>query len=308
MSLALIPQSSQGRPVVVAVIDTGADIAHSYVRSSLWRNPGEIGFDQKGHSKTNNGIDDDGNGFIDDVYGWNFVEDSKNLTDEVGHGTHIAGLIGQNPEVRLMILKAMSSASDNSLSPSVKAIDYAVKMKVDLINYSGGGITPSPDEKEALARAEKAHILVLAAAGNERRNTDRNGFYPADYELTNILSVAAVDLSGELLPSSNFGTHSVHLAAPGLRVLSSLPGEKYGWMTGTSQATAQVTLAASLLCQRQTRCDSPKLIRQMIREADHSAGLEGKIQNPVIVNYLHMAQIQQNRTQFSQRSAHLPQD
>lgn len=290
MALALTPQSSQGKSVLVAVIDTGADVSHSFLKKSLWRNPGETGFDDSGHNKSNNGIDDDGNGFIDDVQGWNFVDNNKDLTDDIGHGTHVAGIISQNPEAQIMVLKAMASASSNGLNPTIAAIEYAIANKAQIINYSGGGLQASADEKRALQKAEKAHILVVAAAGNEKANADRHGFFPAAYELSNILSVAAVDIQGRLLPSSNYGKKSVHLAAPGFRVLSSLPGDKFGLMTGTSQATAVASMAASLLCSRSLACSPVLLIQNLIHEGDHSLSLDGKLQNPVVVNSMRAAQ------------------
>lgn len=256
----IAPKDNPRKPVVVAVIDTGADLRHPLLQGQFWQNPGEMGIDTKGRDKRSNGIDDDGNGFVDDVNGWNFVENSNHLQDHLGHGTHIAGIIAAHPSMdgkfkgvasnaQIMVLKYFdpkTSGFDN-LRNSVSAIQYAIKMKANIINYSGGGNEFSAEEKRALGIAEKLGILVVAAAGNERSDTDENPFYPANYNMSNILSVAAVDQNSVLLPSSNFGRKSVHLAAPGHKIISTLPDNKLGAMTGTSQATAIVSGSAALL-------------------------------------------------------------
>lgn len=239
-------------PVVVAVIDTGIDTTHPLLKNRLWTNPGEI---------PGNGIDDDGNGLIDDVHGWNFVDHTNRVQDKLGHGTHISGIIaaakdedlgiqGIAPNARIMSLKYFDPETTGyqNLQSSIQAIEYAIKMKAQIINYSGGGAEFSKEEREALAKAEGQGILVVAAAGNEKSDTDQKPFYPANYGLKNILSVAAVDKNSLLLPSSNFGKKSVALAAPGYKVLSTIPGGRFGQMTGTSQATAFVSgIAARLM-------------------------------------------------------------
>lgn len=248
------------RNIVVAVIDTGIDVKHEDLVNNLWRNPGETGKDAQGRDKASNGLDDDGNGFIDDVYGWNFVSNNNKLDDNHGHGTHIAGIIGAEagngkgisgiaPEVSLMILKYYDPkvpGTDN-LKNTVASIKYAVKMGANIINYSGGGTEFSQDEHDAIVEAEKKGILFVAAAGNERSNSDQHHYYPADYGLRNIISVTAIDPSTQVLASSNYGTETVDIAAPGQNILSCLPGNAYGYMTGTSQATAFVTGAATLV-------------------------------------------------------------
>lgn len=248
------------RNIVVAVIDTGIDVKHEDIKSNLWHNAGETGTDAKGHDKESNGIDDDNNGLVDDVYGWNFVSNNNKLDDNHGHGTHIAGIIGAEagngkgisgiaPEVSLMILKYYDPkvpGTDN-LKNTVASIKYAVKMGANIINYSGGGTEFSQDEHDAIVEAEKKGILFVAAAGNERSNSDQHHYYPADYGLRNIISVTAIDPSTQVLASSNYGTETVDIAAPGQNILSSLPGNSYGYMTGTSQATAFVSGAATLV-------------------------------------------------------------
>jgi subtilisin family serine protease len=264
------------KSIVVAVIDTGCDVNHEDLTANLWNNPGESGLDAKGHDKAHNQIDDDGNGFIDDVHGWNFVSSNADLTDNHGHGTHIAGIIGAEagngkgiagiaPDVSLMCLKYFDPKvpSTDNLKNTVAAIHYARLMKANIINYSGGGVEFSQDEHDAIEDARKAGILFVAAAGNERSNSDVHHYYPADYGLTNIISVTAVDPNLQVLPSSNYGSATVDIAAPGQNILSTLPGNAYGYMTGTSQATAFVTGAAVLVMAHRGIRD-PELVKKYI--------------------------------------------
>ncbi len=222
--------------IVIAIIDTGIDVNHPYIKDNLWVNP---------HEKLND-LDNDGNGYAGDLHGWNFVSNDNDLTDNHGHGTHIAGIIkqrAQSTKIKFMILKyydPLSSAKDNLMN-SVKAIRYAIKMKADIINYSGGGDEKSLMEEQAILDAQGQGVLFVAAAGNEGRNTDDRGYYPAGYKLNNLISVAATDYQEHLLPTSNFGKSSVHTAAPGKDIYSSLPAGKFGYMTGTSQATAWIS-------------------------------------------------------------------
>jgi subtilisin family serine protease len=253
-------QVSQGsRSIVLAIIDTGCDVNHEDLKNNIWRNPGETGLDNKGRDKASNGIDDDGNGYIDDVNGWNFVANNSRLDDNHGHGTHIAGIIGAEggnnkgiigiaPKVSMMILKYYEpkTPTDN-LRNTVQSIKYATRMKANIINYSGGGLEFSDEEKKAIQEAQRQGVLFVAAAGNERSNSDKHKYFPADYGLANIISVTAIDPNTEVLASSNYGVETVDIAAPGQNILSTLPNNAYGYMTGTSQATAFVTGAASVI-------------------------------------------------------------
>ncbi|NQZ00519.1 MAG: S8 family serine peptidase [Bdellovibrionales bacterium] len=281
---------SQGsKDIVVAVIDTGADM-HTDLINNLWRNSGETGKDIRGNDKSTNGIDDDKNGYIDDVHGFNFVGNNHDLSDNHGHGTHIAGIIGAEggngvgisgvaPKVSLMILKYYDPKAPgiNNLMNTVKAIDYAVRNGAHIINYSGGGLEPSPQEKAAIARAEKRGILVVAAAGNEQSDSDVHGYYPADYELTNIISVTAINKSRKVLDSSNWGLNSVDLAAPGHNIYSLLPGNQYGFMTGTSQATAFVSgVAALVMAQDPELRSAEKIHKYLTQTGDIDMNLLGK--------------------------------
>lgn len=278
------------KKVVVAVIDTGIDINHEDLKNNLWKNPGETGLDAKGRNKATNGIDDDGNGFVDDVYGWNFVSQNNKLDDNHGHGTHIAGIIGAEagnkkgisgiaPEVSLMILKYYDPKVPNTdnLKNTIQSIQYAVKMGAHIINYSGGGTEFSQEEHDAVASAEAKGILFVAAAGNERSNSDEHHYYPADYKLKNIISVTAIDPTTEVLSSSNYGTETVDIAAPGQTILSCLPNNSYGLMTGTSQATAFVTGAAVLvMADKELYGDADNIKKFILATGDSSQSLANK--------------------------------
>jgi len=248
--------------IKVCVIDTGIDVDHPMIKNQLDINAGESCPDKNGGrricDKSKNGIDDDGNGFVDDVYGYDFAFDRGLLNDTHGHGTHIAGIIagdggyGIAPAVRLVIAKYYDpkAPGNNNLLNTVRAIRYCTARQADIINYSGGGLDPSPIELKAIEEARKPNgqpILFIAAAGNERSNSDLKKYYPAAYDIPSIISVTAIDQENNVLSSSNFGSTSVDVAAPGKNIYSLIPGGKFGHMTGTSQATAVVTGAAALV-------------------------------------------------------------
>ncbi len=270
------------RAVKVCIIDTGADVNHPDLKENIWTNPGETGLDFAGRNKATNQIDDDNDGCVDDVHGCNFISNNGDLTDHHGHGTHIAGAIGAaggvkgkgavgvSPRVTLIIAKYYDpeATTNNNLVNTVRAIRYCVAKDANIINYSGGGLEPSDKEREAIALARDHGILFVAAAGNEASNSDIKHYYPADYGLDNIISVTAYDHDQNVLPSSNFGESSVDIAAPGKKIYSTLPGGNYGYMTGTSQATALVTGVAALIKARFTDFDASRIIRHIIETGD----------------------------------------
>ena len=297
------------KDIVVAVIDTGADIHHRNLEDNVWVNPGESGavetafcakqknpLSLKECDKSRDQIDNDKNGFVDDVHGWNFVRNDGDLVDNHGHGTHIAGIIGARgegmtgvaPKVSLMILKYFDpkSSGANNLKNTVQAIKYAVRMKAKIINYSGGGVEYSAEEFAAVKEAEQAGILFVAAAGNERSNSDERGkhYYPADYGLTNIISVTAVNKEQNVLSSSNYGVRTVDLAAPGENIYSTLPNNSYGLNTGTSQATAFVTGVAALVMAHQRDFSMADVKKYILRTGDEYPTLLSKTGTAKLLN------------------------
>ena len=237
--------------VVVAVIDSGIDLTHEDLAANLWVNPGEI---------PGNGIDDDGNGFIDDVHGWDFRDNDNDPTDTSrlcsGHGTHTAGTIGAVGDngigvagvswtVKIMPLRVfggfLCSGRD---SDTIAAIEYYTSFGVRISNNSYGGGAFSQAVSDAI---RTSNSLFVAAAGNSGTDNDAAPQYPASYELDNIVSVAATDHNDQLASFSNYGLTSVDLGAPGVNILSTLPGSAYGYLSGTSMATPHVTGVAALL-------------------------------------------------------------
>jgi|GEM_PF-634677 len=285
------------KDIIVAIIDTGIDVNHEDLKSNLWVNSGEQGQDSKGRDKGTNKVDDDGNGCVDDVHGCDMITNTGDLVDRHGHGTHIAGIIGAeasngkgiagiSPKVSMMILKYFDPKhpNTNTVQNTVEAIRYAVKKGARIINYSGGGLEYSQEEKDAVAMAEKAGILFVAAAGNERSNSDVKKYYPADYGLKNIISVTAIDPKTEVLASSNYGTETVDLAAPGQNIISTLPDDEYGLMTGTSQATAFVTGAAVLVMARRPQFSGDEVKKYILSTGDSNSSLLAKTRTSKVLN------------------------
>jgi len=279
---------SQGdKKIVVAIIDTGMDYNHTDLKDNLWKNPKEI---------LDNGIDDDKNGYTDDVMGWDFVDNDSLPYDDHGHGTHVAGIIGAVkgngigisgicPNVSLMILKYYSQAASgqDNLNNTVKAFRYAIANGAHIINYSGGGAEFSQAEHDAILEAQAKGILVVAAGGNERQNADLHPYYPASYGLSNIIAVAALTPLKKLVDSSNYGM-KIDLAAPGQNIYSTLPKGQYGYMTGTSQATAVVTGIAALALSRYGKLSAIELKSLMTQSTDPLPSLKGKIRTGGVIN------------------------
>lgn len=264
------------RRVVVAVVDTGVDYTHPDLAQNIWRNTREI---------PGNGIDDDGNGFIDDTRGWSFVDKNAQPLDSDGHGTHVAGIIGASgnngigvsgvdPNVQIMPVKVSSNGS-LLISNAVRGIDYAVKNGANIINCSFGGNTYSTALYSAIARANTAGVTIVAGAGNNGSNSDAAPFYPADYDLPNIISVAATDATNQLASFSNYGLQTVDLGAPGANIYSTIPGS-YGYKSGTSMATPFVAGAAALLLSKQPTLTPVQIRSTLMNTGDALPALQGK--------------------------------
>lgn len=279
--------------VLVAVIDTGIDFKNRELKKFLWENSGEIGFDQKGRDKRSNGIDDDGNGFIDDHTAWDFAHNDNIPQDTNGHGTHIAGIITQdlNPksDIKIMVLQFYSeknSTKQNILS-TARAIRYAVDNGAHIINYSAGGSDASDIEKEALNYAEDNGVLVIAAAGNDNSNNDYRPYYPADYYNKNIISVGSLTQQKRKVASSNFGNKSVDIFAPGKDIESYGLNNKKIKLTGTSQATAFVTKSAAMAMSDKKLSYSPlKVKERILNNAVKTKNLHPNIKEAKVLNAL----------------------
>ena len=254
----------RGEGVVVAVIDTGVDYTHEDLVDNVWHNKGEMGTDASGKDKSSNGIDDDQNGYIDDIIGWDFVSNDNKpfdlavdpmqlLTDggNPGHGTHCAGNVGARgdngkgvegiaPNAQIMPLRFLSEKGAGDTAGAIKAIDYAVKMGAKVLSNSWGSEGDDPSEadknqalKESITRADQAGVIFIAAAGNGHsgvgydNDSDAKPGYPASYDIPNIVSVGAIDVQNALGAFSNWGARTVHIAAPGVAVYSTTVGSHY---------------------------------------------------------------------------------
>ncbi|MEE9268622.1 MAG: DUF4350 domain-containing protein, partial [Candidatus Krumholzibacteria bacterium] len=238
-----------GDSVLIAVIDTGIDWAHPDLADHIYVNPGEI---------PDNLVDDDGNGFIDDVRGWDFANNDNNPIDGNGHGTHVAGTIGAigdngvgvvgvNWNAKLMPIKFLDDGGLGDLADAILAIEYATMMGVRVMNASWGGGGSSQALEDAVRAAGDAGILLVAAAGNSRSNIDVSPHYPASLDLDNVISVANTTDRDQLFTTSSFGAVGVDLGAPGTNILSTFPGNRYLVISGTSMSTPHVSGAASLV-------------------------------------------------------------
>ncbi len=253
---------------VVAVIDTGVMYDHADLTDNMWRNPNE----------RVNGIDDDGNGVIDDVYGFNAITSSGDPRDDNGHGTHCAGTIGARGgngigvagvchSIQIMAIKFLDSSGSGSLWNAVRAINYVTTMKRRGVNvvlssnsWGGGGYYSALFS--AIQDAQNEGLLFVAAAGNNYNNNDANPSYPASYNLDSIVSVAAVDRYGVKANFSNYGATSVDIAAPGVSIASTWVGGGYNTISGTSMATPHISGVLAFLKAR-----APYLTRQQLKTA-----------------------------------------
>ena len=289
----------------MAVIDTGIYVEHPCLKRNLWINQGEI---------PDNKVDDDGNGFVDDIYGWNFVNNNNNVQDEHGHGSHISGIIaatgktsstpycqviGVAPNVTLMTIKYYDSKNHkNNVRNTIKAIKYAVDNGAHIINYSGGGPGANDDEKAVIAKAADKGVIFISASGNESSEISAlSKYYPASYNLPNIVSLNSKDDTHEILDSSNWikidwrDKNKIHnQTAPGKNIVSTLPpphylksgflnsifrrianqkrekvakSKLYGYMTGTSQATAITSGVVALIKSKYPHWTATQVIRQI---------------------------------------------
>ncbi|UEM07882.1 S8 family serine peptidase (plasmid) [Skermanella rosea] len=267
-----------GSGAVVAVIDTGIDLAHPDLDDNLWSNPGEIG---------GNGLDDDGNGYVDDIHGYDFVNEDADPNDDYSHGTHVAGTIAAEAgngqgiagvawDARLMAVKAFDSTGFANEFDMIQAIEYAALEGADISNHSWGAYEFSQGIYDAIRLAAEQGQLFVAAAGNESNDNDAVPGYPASFDLDNVISVAATTASDTLAWFSNFGATSVDLGAPGEGIYSTLPGNGYGYLDGTSMATPHVSGAAALLLSQNPGLSAEELKSALLGTADPVADLAGR--------------------------------
>ncbi|MCL2152040.1 MAG: S8 family serine peptidase [Oscillospiraceae bacterium] len=261
--------------IVVAVIDTGIDINHPDLAANIWKNTDEV----------LDGTDSDGNGFVDDICGWNFVDDNNNPFDDNGHGTHVAGTIGAVGDngigvagvawnVKLVPLKTLDYTGYGNVSNSIRAVNYAAMMGFPITNNSYGGEEYSEIFLQAI---ENCNGIFVAAAGNDYgTNNDIAPHYPSNYDCANVISVASTDFSDSLSGFSNYGPNTVHIAAPGSNILSTYPGNDYITMNGTSMAAPHVTGAAAVIMASNPALTIDEIIAQIVWNSDEIPSLENR--------------------------------
>lgn len=267
---------------IVAVIDTGVDYLHTDLAPNMWTNPGEIAGDQ---------IDNDNNGYVDDVYGYDFFNNDPDPMDDHDHGTHVAGTIGAegndgigvagvNWGVQIMALKFLGADGSGTTSDAIEAVSYAVDNGAQISNNSWGGDPYSQALYDVISDARDVGHIFVAAAGNGNfigigQNNDANPFYPASYDLDNVVAVAATDRSDQRGFFSNYGATSVDLGAPGVDILSTTAGGGYGNSSGTSMAAPHVAGALSLVRDYDPTLNYQQIIDRVLLSADPIEALDG---------------------------------
>ena len=251
--------------VKVAVIDTGVDYTHPDLKDNIWNSPADPS-----------------------VHGWNFVKNNNDPKDDHNHGTHCAGTIGGignngfgvagvNWKVSIIPVKFLDDQGSGTLDAAVQAIQYATSMGVDIMSNSWGGGPFTQSLYDAIAAAKAKGILFIAAAGNDGGDNDAQPSYPASYQLDNIISVAATDNRDQIASFSNYGKTSVHVAAPGVKILSTIKDGSYGVLSGTSMATPHISGIAALLLSIKPTLTYAQIKDILIRSSDKLRGFSRKV-------------------------------
>lgn len=270
-----------GDGVVVATVDSGIDMTHPQLRNQMYKNPGEI---------AGNGIDDDGNGLIDDVSGYDYTSNQGALSDTTGHGTHVAGIIaadhvngpmrGVAPHAKLIVYDFFGNSGDGSVFNAIKALRAASAMGAKVINASWGGPGCSLALKSEIEALSRKDILFIVAAGNDNWNIDYTPAYPAAFSSVSGQITVGAMTSDELTAGfSNYGK-KVHLMAPGESIISTWPGNKYQNEDGTSMAAPFVTGSAVLLRSafpKATAIDIKAAILASVKSGPYPVATKGSI-------------------------------
>ena len=288
-ALAAWSKTHGSERVVVAVLDSGVDYTHPDLMNNIWHRPPdmEMYFDRQ-------------LGVIDDFDGFSAVESARDPMDENGHGTHCAGIVGAegdnnegiarvNWKVEIMPLKFMGKGGFGTTKDAVEAINYVVQRKADGVNVrvisaSWGSRQKSKALEDAIRKAGEADILFVAAAGNDSEDADRTPHYPANYQLPNVVSVAALDRRDQLASFSNYGAKNVHVAAPGKEILSTWLDGAYEEHSGTSMATPFVAGVAALVLSVEPNLTVKELRERLFSTVDKLDSLQGKVSTGGRVN------------------------
>lgn len=275
-----------GNIPVVAVIDSGMDMDHEALGDALWVNPNEI---------AGNGVDDDGNGYVDDINGWDFVQNDANPDDVDGHGTHVAGIIRgvtQNifstpigtPKIKIMVLRFLDGNGVGTTSDAIRAIYYAVNNGAHILNNSWGGGSYSRALHEAIIYSYDHHSLFVAASGNSAKNIDEVPMFPASYDVPNVLSIAATRDDDYIASFSNYGISSVHIASPGVAILSTYKNNGYAFLNGTSMATPFVAGVAALMWLEKPGMWGYQLKNLIVQSSTYKGNLSSRVSSSSRLN------------------------
>jgi len=275
--------------IVIAVLDSGVDYTHQDLIENMWHRPAEVAE-----------YSDRELGTIDDINGFNAVDNLRDPMDDNGHGTHCAGIIGAeggngfgisgvNWHVKIMPLKFMNAFGQGTTKDAIEAINYVIDRKKDGVNVrvisaSWGSTSKSKALGDAIKRAGEEGILFVAAAGNSSENSDRRPHYPAGYDLPNVISVAATDRNDQLATFSNYGAKTVHIAAPGRDILSTWLNGTFREASGTSMATPEVSGVAALVLALEPDMTVAKLRERLLTSVDKLPTLEGKVSSGGRIN------------------------
>jgi len=267
--------------VVVAVLDSGVDYTHEDLAQNMWVRPSDM-----------DPYQDNELGTIDDLNGYNAIDNTSDPMDENGHGTHCAGIIGAEGEndlgiagvnwkVRIMPLKFMNAGGFGTTKDAIEAINYVIDRKkagvnVRIISASWGSTQRSRALEDVIRTAYENDILFVAAAGNASTNNDRAPHFPSSYNVPNVISVAALDRNDELAKFSNYGSKSVAIAAPGVEILSTWLANQYEEKSGTSMATPVIAGVAALIVAENPRMSVDDLRKRLMASTDPIVALKGK--------------------------------
>lgn len=286
------------KKVIIADIDTGVDYNHPDLSNNLWRNKAEI---------PNNKIDDDNNGSVDDIIGYNYRDGVAMPYDDNSHGSHTFGTIAATGSNGVGVTGVMQVGSVMALrflggvdgsgttEDAISCIDYATKNGASIMSNSWGGGGKSAALEDSIKRANEKGVLFVAAAGNESNNNDSKATYPASYNVPNILVVAATDQNDSMASFSNFGLKTVHVAAPGVKILSTFPKNTYSAISGTSMATPHVSGLAGLLKAAYPALNAPELKALIMESVDTIDGLKTKVVTGGRINALKALQLAEQR-------------
>ena len=273
------------RSVSIAIIDSGVQSNHPDLQANAWSNPSEIV----------DGLDNDGNGYVDDVVGYDFVDSDNDPSDLNEHGTHCAGsagAVGNNGEgiagaswsASIMAVRVLDAQGSGFLSDVATGVRYAVDNGAKVLSLSLGGSSASTVLENALSYACSKGAFIAVAAGNESANNDSTPSYPANYNLPCLISVAATDQFDQLADFSNFGASTVHIAAPGVDILSTIPGSQYGFLSGTSMATPLVAGVGALVKALKPELSGADVKNILMQSSDRLGQLSGKLSSGGRVN------------------------